>query len=179
MDGRQELRRCRLRSVVARSGEPPPGGADLMLTMRLNATVMRHASTSALMFGGARTTALLSEAMALAMRHVLGTPSSVIYGCEPAVYVTAGDGCEVWIERIGLWRNAVVTSRSASSLWLWERTLCATAAPHAAPVAHRMRSHKRSLSPRRCFPSTRTMPSAAPGLSGCPSRCTRPIRSRP
>jgi hypothetical protein len=125
-----------------------------MLTMRLNATVMRHASTSALMFGGARTTALLSEAMALAMRHelVMGTPSGVVYGCEPPVYVKAGDGCEVWIERIGLWRNAVVTSRSASSLWLWERTLCATAAPHAAPVAHRMRSHKRSPQPAPLLP---------------------------
>lgn len=67
MDGRQELRRRRLRSVVVTSGEPPPGGADFMLTVRLNATVMQHASTGALMFGGARTTALLSEAMALAM----------------------------------------------------------------------------------------------------------------
>jgi hypothetical protein len=42
--------------------------------------------------------------MALAMRHelVMGTPSGVVYGCEPPVYVKVGDGCEVWIERIGL-----------------------------------------------------------------------------
>lgn len=66
--------------MVVTSGEPLPGGADLMLTMRLNATVMQHASSGALMFGGARTTALLSEAKALAVRHelVMGTPSGVV-----------------------------------------------------------------------------------------------------
>lgn len=95
---------------VVTADELPPGGAGLILETRLNGTVMQHASTSDMVFGVARTIALLSEAMTLEAGDllVMGTPSGVGYGRKPPVYMKHGDVCEVSIERIGTLRNTVV-----------------------------------------------------------------------
>jgi len=95
---------------VVTADELPPGGMGLVLETRLNGVVMQHASTDDMVFGVARTIALLSEAMTLESGDVLvmGTPSGVGYGRKPPVYMKAGDVCEVSIERIGTLRNTVV-----------------------------------------------------------------------
>jgi len=95
---------------VVTDDELPPGGMGLVLETRLNGVVMQHASTDDMVFGVARTIALLSEAMTLESGDVLvmGTPSGVGYGRKPPVYMKAGDVCEVSIGRIGTLRNTVV-----------------------------------------------------------------------
>jgi 2-keto-4-pentenoate hydratase/2-oxohepta-3-ene-1,7-dioic acid hydratase in catechol pathway len=94
---------------VVTADELPPGGMGLVLETRLNGVAMQHASTDDMVFGVARTIALLSEAMTLEAGDVLvmGTPSGVGYGRKPPVYMKAGDVCEVSIERIGTLRNTV------------------------------------------------------------------------
>jgi 2-keto-4-pentenoate hydratase/2-oxohepta-3-ene-1,7-dioic acid hydratase in catechol pathway len=95
---------------VVTADELPPGGAGLMLETTLNGVSMQRASTNDMIFGVARTIALLSEAMTFDAGDVLvmGTPSGVGYGRQPPVYMKAGDVCEVTIERIGRLRNPVL-----------------------------------------------------------------------
>lgn len=94
---------------VVTADELPPGATGLMLETRLNGQVMQRASTSDMIFGVARTIAIVSEALTLAAGDVIvmGTPSGVGYARRPPVYMKAGDVCEVEIERIGLLRNIV------------------------------------------------------------------------
>lgn len=94
---------------VVTADELPPGATGLVLETRLNGEVMQRASTTDMIFGVAKTIALLSEVMTLDAGDVLvmGTPSGVGYARKPPVYMKAGDVCEVSIERIGTLRNVV------------------------------------------------------------------------
>jgi acylpyruvate hydrolase len=89
--------------------ELPPGAAGLHIESRLNGRVMQSANTSQMVFGVARTVALLSECLTLEPGDVvvMGTPSGVGYARTPPVWMKPGDTIEVEIERIGTLRNRV------------------------------------------------------------------------
>ena len=89
--------------------ELPPGCTGLHIESRLNGRVMQSADTSDMVFGVARTIALLSEAMTLEPGDVvvMGTPSGVGYARTPPVWMQAGDTVEIEIEGIGVLRNPV------------------------------------------------------------------------
>jgi 2-keto-4-pentenoate hydratase/2-oxohepta-3-ene-1,7-dioic acid hydratase in catechol pathway len=89
--------------------ELPPGCAGLHIESRLNGQVMQSATTSDMVFGVARTIALLSEAMTLEPGDVLvmGTPAGVGYARTPPVWMKAGDTIEIEIEGVGLLSNPV------------------------------------------------------------------------
>ncbi|WP_434106158.1 fumarylacetoacetate hydrolase family protein [Paraburkholderia caffeinilytica] len=90
--------------------ELPPGASGLKITARLNGEVVQRSSTDQLIFDVASIVALLSEAMTLESGDVIvtGTPSGVGHARSPALYMKAGDVCEVEIEQIGVLRNPVV-----------------------------------------------------------------------
>jgi 2-keto-4-pentenoate hydratase/2-oxohepta-3-ene-1,7-dioic acid hydratase in catechol pathway len=89
--------------------ELPPGCTGLHIESRLNGRVMQSATTSDMVFGVARTIALLSEALTLETGDVvvMGTPAGVGYARTPAVWMKAGDTIEIEIEGVGLLRNPV------------------------------------------------------------------------
>ncbi len=92
------------------ANELPPGGAGLRIQSRLNGRVMQDANTSDMVFGVARTIALLSQAMTLEAGDVIvtGTPGGVGYARTPPVWMKAGDTIEIDIEGIGVLSNPVV-----------------------------------------------------------------------
>jgi 2-keto-4-pentenoate hydratase/2-oxohepta-3-ene-1,7-dioic acid hydratase in catechol pathway len=89
--------------------ELPPGCTGLRIQSRLNGQVMQDANTTDMVFGVARTIALLSQCMTLDPGDVLvmGTPAGVGYARTPPVWMKAGDTIEIEIERVGLLRNPV------------------------------------------------------------------------
>lgn len=89
--------------------ELPPGCAGLRIQSRLNGQVMQDANTTDMVFGVARTIALLSQCMTLDPGDVLvmGTPAGVGYARTPPVWMKPGDTIEIEIERVGLLRNPV------------------------------------------------------------------------
>ena len=89
--------------------ELPPGCVGLHIESRLNGQVMQSASTADMVFGVARTIALLSECMTLEPGDVIvtGTPAGVGYARTPPVWMKAGDTIEVEIEGVGLLSNRV------------------------------------------------------------------------
>ena len=89
--------------------ELPPGCAGLRIQSRLNGQVMQDANTTDMVFGVARTIALLSQCMTLDPGDVLvmGTPAGVGYARTPPVWMKAGDTIEIEIERVGVLRNPV------------------------------------------------------------------------
>ncbi|MBK6471622.1 MAG: fumarylacetoacetate hydrolase family protein [Betaproteobacteria bacterium] len=89
--------------------ELPPGCTGLHIESRLNGRVMQSATTSDMVFGVARTIALLSEAMTLETGDVvvMGTPAGVGYARTPPVWMQAGDTIEIQIECVGLLSNPV------------------------------------------------------------------------
>ena len=89
--------------------ELPPGCTGLHIESRLNGQVMQSASTSDMVFGVARTIALLSECMTLEPGDVIvmGTPAGVGYARTPPVWMQAGDRIEIEIEGIGVLSNPV------------------------------------------------------------------------
>ena len=91
--------------------ELPPGCTGLHIESRLNGRVMQCANTSDMVFGVARTIALLSEAMTLETGDVIvmGTPAGVGYARTPPVWMQAGDTIEIEIEGVGLLSNPVTT----------------------------------------------------------------------
>jgi 2-keto-4-pentenoate hydratase/2-oxohepta-3-ene-1,7-dioic acid hydratase in catechol pathway len=70
---------------------------------------MQDANTTDMVFGVARTIALLSQCMTLDPGDVLvmGTPAGVGYARTPPVWMKAGDTIEIEIERVGLLLNPV------------------------------------------------------------------------
>ncbi len=88
----------------------PPGCVGLHIESRLNGRVMQSANTSDMVFGVARTIALLSECLTLEAGDVvvMGTPAGVGYARTPPVWMKAGDVIEIEIEGIGTLRNPVV-----------------------------------------------------------------------
>jgi len=89
--------------------ELPPGCVGLHIESRLNGQVMQSASTTDMVFGVARTIALLSEALTLETGDVvvMGTPAGVGYARTPPVWMKAGDTIEIEIEGVGLLSNPV------------------------------------------------------------------------
>lgn len=89
--------------------ELPPGCTGLRIQSRLNGQVMQDANTTDMVFGVARTLALLSQCMTLDPGDVLvmGTPAGVGYARTPPVWMKPGDTIEIEIERVGLLRNPV------------------------------------------------------------------------
>lgn len=92
--------------------ELPPGCAGLHIESRLNGQVMQSANTSDMVFGVARTIALLSECLTLEPGDVvvMGTPAGVGYARTPPVWMKAGDVIEIDIEGIGVLSNPVHAS---------------------------------------------------------------------
>jgi len=90
--------------------ELPPGCVGLHIESRLNGQVMQSANTSDMVFGVARTIALLSEALTLEPGDVvvMGTPAGVGYARTPPVWMKAGDRIEIEIEGIGVLSNPVL-----------------------------------------------------------------------
>jgi 2-keto-4-pentenoate hydratase/2-oxohepta-3-ene-1,7-dioic acid hydratase in catechol pathway len=70
---------------------------------------MQDANTTDMVFGVARTIALLSQCMTLDPGDVLvmGTPAGVGYARTPPVWMKSGDTIEIEIERVGVLRNPV------------------------------------------------------------------------
>lgn len=89
--------------------ELPAGCVGLRIQSRLNGQVMQNADTKDMVFGVARTIALLSECMTLEPGDVLvmGTPGGVGYARTPPVWMKAGDTIEIDIEGVGLLSNPV------------------------------------------------------------------------
>jgi len=92
--------------------ELPPGCVGLHIESRLNGRTMQNANTSDMVFGVARTIALLSECLTLEPGDVLvmGTPAGVGYARTPPVWMAAGDTIEIEIEGIGVLSNPVTQS---------------------------------------------------------------------
>lgn len=89
--------------------ELPPGCVGLRIQSILNGKVMQDADTKDMVFGVARTIALLSECMTLEPGDVLvmGTPGGVGYARTPPVWMKAGDTIDIAIEGVGVLSNPV------------------------------------------------------------------------
>ena len=89
--------------------ELPPGCVGLHIESRLNGQVMQSADTADMVFGVARTIALLSQSLTLEPGDVIvmGTPGGVGYARTPPVWMKAGDRIEIEIEGIGTLANPV------------------------------------------------------------------------
>jgi len=101
--------------VFVTADELPAGAVGLMLTTRLNGTVMQQASTSDMVFDIATLIATISEAMTLRAGDIIvtGTPSGVGQSRKPPVWLKAGDKLEVEIEKIGVLTNPVADEPAA------------------------------------------------------------------
>lgn len=89
--------------------ELPAGCTGLRIESRLNGQVMQSANTQDMVFGVARTIALLSQSLTLEPGDVLvmGTPGGVGYARTPPVWMKAGDLIEIEIDGIGILSNQV------------------------------------------------------------------------
>jgi 2-keto-4-pentenoate hydratase/2-oxohepta-3-ene-1,7-dioic acid hydratase in catechol pathway len=95
--------------------ELPEGASGLRIQSRLNGTIMQDGNTADMMFGVARTIALLSQVMTLETGDVIamGTPAGVGHARKPPVWMRPGDVCEIEVEKIGVLRNPVVADAEA------------------------------------------------------------------
>ncbi|MGC2972055.1 fumarylacetoacetate hydrolase family protein [Paraburkholderia aspalathi] len=89
--------------------ELPPGAKGLLLETRLNGEVVQSASTDSMVFDVATLISVISEAITLEPGDVIvsGTPSGIGWARNPKVFMTAGDVCEVTVEKIGTLRNVI------------------------------------------------------------------------
>ena len=89
--------------------ELPAGCTGLRIESRLNGQVMQSANTSDMVFGVARTIALLSQSLTLEPGDVIamGTPGGVGYARTPPVFMQGGDTIDIDIESIGVLSNPV------------------------------------------------------------------------
>ena len=90
--------------------ELPAGAAGLKIECRVDGQVMQSSNTGNLIFNVANTIHILSSFMTLEAGDVLvmGTPGGVGLARKPPVFMTAGQVCEVEIERVGLLSNPIV-----------------------------------------------------------------------
>jgi 2-keto-4-pentenoate hydratase/2-oxohepta-3-ene-1,7-dioic acid hydratase in catechol pathway len=91
---------------AAEIGDPQ----TLMLTTRVNGTVLQHASTKEMIFAVAPTIEFITSFMTLEPGDIIatGTPAGVGFARKPPIRLHAGDVVEVEIEKIGTLRNVVV-----------------------------------------------------------------------
>jgi 2-keto-4-pentenoate hydratase/2-oxohepta-3-ene-1,7-dioic acid hydratase in catechol pathway len=89
--------------------ELPEGCLGLRIQSILNGKIMQDANTSDMVFGVARTIALLSQCLTLEPGDVLvmGTPGGVGYARTPPVWMKAGDTIDISIQGIGVLSNPV------------------------------------------------------------------------
>lgn len=94
--------------------ELPEGAHGLRIATRLNGRTLQDGNTRDMIFGVARTIAILSEVMTLEPGDVVitGTPAGVGYPRQPPVFLRPGDTCEVEIEGIGVLSNPVADAVS-------------------------------------------------------------------
>lgn len=87
----------------------PPGCEGLLLTTRLNGSVVQQASISDMVFPVARLVSILSSFMTLRPGDLIvtGTPAGVGLARKPQLWMKPGDVCEVEIEAIGTLRNPI------------------------------------------------------------------------
>lgn len=90
--------------------ELPPGAAGLRMTTHVDDELMQDGDTGKMVFGVAKTVALLSEALVLEPGDVIamGTPSGIGHARNPPRYMRAGETCRVAIEGVGEMSNPVV-----------------------------------------------------------------------
>ena len=95
--------------VLVTPDELPPGCTGLRIQSRLNGQIMQDANTEDMVFGVAKTIALLSECVTLEPGDVLvmGTPGGVGYARTPPVWMKAGDTIEIEIEGVGILSNTI------------------------------------------------------------------------
>ena len=89
--------------------ELPPGCVGLRIQSILNGKIMQDANTQDMVFGVARTIALLSECLTLEPGDVLvmGTPGGVGYARTPPVWMKPGDTIDISIQGVGVLSNPV------------------------------------------------------------------------
>ena len=90
--------------------ELPPGARGLLLTGRLNGTVMQQATTSDMIFDVETTIEYLSKAFTLEPGDLIamGTPAGIGFARNPQVFMKPGDVFEVEVDKIGTLRNKIV-----------------------------------------------------------------------
>jgi 2-keto-4-pentenoate hydratase/2-oxohepta-3-ene-1,7-dioic acid hydratase in catechol pathway len=95
--------------------ELPPGASGLRIQSRLNGRVLQDGNTRDMIFGVARTIAILTATMTLEPGDVIamGTPAGVGHARKPPLWMRAGDVCEVEIEGMGILRNPIVDEAGA------------------------------------------------------------------
>lgn len=83
--------------------ELPPGASGLRITTRVGGELLQDGNTGSMVFGVARTIALLSQAVELEPGDVIamGTPSGIGFARSPQRFLVQGEVCRVTIERIG------------------------------------------------------------------------------
>ena len=96
--------------------ELPEGAHGLRIATRLNGRTLQDGNTRDMIFGVARTIAILSEVMTLEPGDVIitGTPAGVGYPRKPPVFLQPGDTCDIEIEGIGVLSNPVADAVAAA-----------------------------------------------------------------
>ncbi|MET0389824.1 MAG: fumarylacetoacetate hydrolase family protein [Polyangiales bacterium] len=91
----------------------PPGARGLHIETKLNGEVLQSASTDQMIFDVPELVAVISAFLTLEPGDIIvtGTPSGVGFVRKPALFMKAGDVCEVAIEGLGTLRNPVVDER--------------------------------------------------------------------
>ena len=89
--------------------EVPEGAKDLRMTTRVGDELLQDGSTSDMIFGVARTIALLSEAVIFEPGDVIamGTPPGIGYARDPKRYLKPGEVCRAAIEGLGEIANPI------------------------------------------------------------------------
>ena len=86
-----------------------PEPQNLQIKTRLNNVTMQDANTKDMIFNVAQIISYVSNLIELQPGDVIasGTPSGVGFSRDPQVFMSAGDVCEIEIERIGILRNVI------------------------------------------------------------------------
>ncbi|NVB37596.1 fumarylacetoacetate hydrolase family protein [Pseudenhygromyxa sp. WMMC2535] len=89
--------------------ELPPGASGLRMTTRVGDELFQDGDTGKMIFGVARTIALLSAALAFEPGDVIamGTPAGIGHARTPPRYLRPGETCTVAIEAIGELANPI------------------------------------------------------------------------
>ncbi|MGQ9364973.1 fumarylacetoacetate hydrolase family protein [Azospirillum sp. ST 5-10] len=95
----------------------PPGAAGLRIRSLLNGETMQDSDTGRMIFGVARTIAILSEIMTLEPGDLIatGTPAGVGHARRPPVWLKPGDTIAIEIEGIGTLSNPVTAEAAGGT----------------------------------------------------------------
>jgi acylpyruvate hydrolase len=103
--------------AIVTADELPPGAHGIGIRSRLNGQTVQDGNTADMVFGVARTIAILSEIMTLEPGDVvaMGTPSGVGHARNPPLWMAPGDVIEAEIDGIGTLRNRIVDEAAAAA----------------------------------------------------------------